>query len=162
MCKLANRCALEKRRRIHFSPIGRQPLWTPTIRPSRSVPPRLLAWAGADKELFPIDSRRIREFCDSGQRAEKGVYLNVDPKYLLDYAVEIVFRSDTRRLPNGTQLRIALNIAFSVGVSKYWRGFTHGKHRTEELTQPTPRPAPSSGPRKGRSPISSVNGRPPR
>lgn len=30
------------------------------------------------------------------------------------------------RLPNGTQLRIALNIEFSVGVSQYWRGFTRG------------------------------------
>jgi transposase-like protein len=30
-------------------------------------------------------------------RAEKGVYLNIEPKYLLDYAVETAFRSDTRR-----------------------------------------------------------------
>lgn len=95
-------------------------------------------------------------------RAEKGVYLNVEPKYLLDYAVEIAFRSDTRRLPNGTQLRIALNIAFSVGISHFWRGFTHGKHRTVELTHPLPQPVAASGPKKGRHPISSRNGRPPR
>ena len=95
-------------------------------------------------------------------RAEKGMYLNVEPKYLLDYAVETAFRSDTRKLPNGTQLRIALSAALSVGVSQYWRGFTHGKHRTDELLHPTPRPAPASGPKKGRHPISSANGRPPR
>jgi transposase-like protein len=95
-------------------------------------------------------------------RAEKGMYLNVEPKYLLDYAVEVAFRSDTRKLPNGTQLRIALSAALSVGVSQYWRGFTHGKHRTDELLHPTPRPAPASGPKKGRHPISSANGRPPR
>lgn len=95
-------------------------------------------------------------------RAEKGVYLNVEPKYLLDYAVEVAFRSDTRRLPNGTQLRIALNFASSVGVSQYWRGFTHGKHRGTELTHPLPQPAAPSGPKKGRHPISSRNGRPPR
>jgi transposase-like protein len=38
-------------------------------------------------------------------RAEKGVYLNVEPKYMLDYATEVSFRSDTRRLSNGQQLR---------------------------------------------------------
>jgi transposase-like protein len=95
-------------------------------------------------------------------RAEKGMYLNVEPKYLLDYAVETAFRSDTRKLTNGTQLRIALSAALSVGVSQYWRGFTHGKHRTDELLHPTPRPASASGPKKGRHPISSANGRPSR
>jgi hypothetical protein len=90
-------------------------------------------------------------------RAEKGQYLNIEPKYLLDYAVEVAFRTDTRRLPNGTQLKIALNMAMSVGPSKFWRGFTHGKHRKHEILHPEPRPAPSSGPEKGQHPISSVN-----
>jgi transposase-like protein len=95
-------------------------------------------------------------------RAEKGIYLNIEAKYLLDYAVETAFRSDTRRLANGDQLRIALNMALSVGVSKFWRGFTRGKHRTVEMLHPAPRAAPSSGPMKGRHPMSSANGRPPR
>lgn len=36
-------------------------------------------------------------------RAEKGIYLNIEPKYMLDYACETAFRSDTRRLgePSG-------------------------------------------------------------
>jgi hypothetical protein len=82
--------------------------------------------------------------------------------HMLDYAVETAFRSDTRRLANGDQLRIALNMALSVGVSKFWRGFTRGKHRTVEMLHPLPRVARSSGPMKGRHPISSANGRPPR
>jgi len=81
-------------------------------------------------------------------RAEKGVYLNVEPKYMLDYATEISFRSDTRRLSNGKQLRLMLNLAGSVGLSEFWRGFTHGHHRTVELTHPLPRPAAASGPAK--------------
>lgn len=28
-------------------------------------------------------------------------HLNIEPKYLLDYALETAFRPDTRRLPNG-------------------------------------------------------------
>jgi transposase-like protein len=81
-------------------------------------------------------------------RAEKGIYLNVEPKYMLDYATEIAFRSDTRRLSNGKQLRLILNVAGSVGLSEFWRGFTHGHHRTVELTHPLPGPAPASGPLK--------------
>ena len=117
------------------------------------------------KELVGPDgenNNQAEEFNFRYDRAEKGIYLNIEAKYLLDYAVEIAFRSDTRRLPNGTQLQIALNMALSVGPSQFWRGFTHGKHRTLEPLRPVPRQAPSSGPMKGRHPISSANGRPPR
>ena len=95
-------------------------------------------------------------------RAEKGIYLNIEPKYMLDYACETAFRSDTRRLDNGRQLKVAMGVAMAVGESLFWKGFTHGKHRKVELTHPEPLPAAASGPAKGRSPISSANGRPPR
>ena len=95
-------------------------------------------------------------------RAEKGTYLNIEPKYMHDYAVEIAFRSDTRRLPNGQQLERAMHYALSVGLSEYWIGFTHGNHRHEEWLLPRRQPAPSSGPAKGRNPFSNASGRPPR
>lgn len=79
-------------------------------------------------------------------RAEKGIYLNIEPKYILDYACETAFRSDTRWLPNGEQLRLALNLATNIGESTFWKGFTHGKHRAHELLHSGPCPAPSSGP----------------
>lgn len=82
-------------------------------------------------------------------RAEKGQYLNIEAKYALDYAVETAFRSDTRRLPNGRQLKLALNVALNVGESRYWRGFTHGVHRKVELLHSGPRVVRSSGPAKG-------------
>lgn len=95
-------------------------------------------------------------------RAEKGVYLNVEPKYLCDYATETAFREDhRRRAPGATSVR-ALHCALNIGVSRYWRGFTHGKHRDFELLHPANRPAMPSGPPKGRSPVSAANGRPPR
>lgn len=92
-------------------------------------------------------------------RAERGIYLNIEPKYLLDYAVETGFRSDTRRIPNGEQLKLALNVAMNVGPSEFWRGFTHGRHRTVELIHPAPQPAASSGPPKG---FKALTQRPPR
>jgi hypothetical protein len=95
-------------------------------------------------------------------RAEKGIYLNIEPKYMLDYAAEIAFRSDTRRLPNGQQLRLAMNVALNVGESRFWRGFTRGRHRTVELVHPLPLPSKASGPPKGRHPVAAVNGRVPR
>ncbi len=95
-------------------------------------------------------------------RAEQGVYLNIEAKYMLDYAAEAAFRSDTRRLPNGEQLRLALAILLNVGPSLFWRGFTRGHHRSVELLHLGPEPAPPSGPAKGRNPFANATGRPPR
>jgi hypothetical protein len=83
-------------------------------------------------------------------RAEQGMYLNIEPKYLHDYAVEVAFRSDTRRLSNREQLKLLLHVALSVGISRDWRGFTHGRHRNVERLHRNPTAAPSSGPAKGR------------
>lgn len=95
-------------------------------------------------------------------RAERGIYLNIEPKYLLDYAAETAFRSDTRRLPNGKQLQLSLATAMSVGPSKFWTGFTHGRHRKVELLHPKPMPAAASGPPKGRNPHGPMRGMLPR
>ena len=84
-------------------------------------------------------------------RAEGGTYLNIEAKYLYDYAVEVAFRADTRRLPNREQLKLLLNIALNVGMSRDWRGFTHGQHRKIEKLHRNPTAAPSSGPQKGRT-----------
>lgn len=89
-------------------------------------------------------------------------YLNTEPKYMLDYAVETAFRADTRRLPNGQQLKLALNVALSVGESWFWKGFTRGHHRKSGLIYPAAQPAKPSGPKKGRHPIPAMNSRPPR
>lgn len=83
-------------------------------------------------------------------RAESGSYLNIEAKYLYDYAVEVAFRADTRRLSNREQLKLLLNIALNVGLSQDWRGFTHGQHREFEKLHRNPTAAPTSGPPKGR------------
>ena len=96
-------------------------------------------------------------------RSEKGVYLNIEPKYLTDYAVETAFREDHRRLAPGAFADRALSFVLRVGPSQYWRDFSHGAHRSYEILANGDRPdAKASGPAKGRSPIPAENGRPPR
>ncbi len=95
-------------------------------------------------------------------RSEKGVYLNIEPKYLTDYVAETAFREDHRRLAAGAQGDRALGFALSVGPSHYWRGFTHGQHREYELLATGRQSAKASGPAKGRSPVPAENGRWPR
>jgi len=95
-------------------------------------------------------------------RSEKGIYLNIEPKYLMDYVVETAFREDHRRLPPGRQADRALHFALNIGRSHYWTNFTHGKHRDYEILRPANKPAAPSGPKKGKSPVAAENGRPPR
>jgi len=91
------------------------------------------------------------------------MYLNIEPKHMLDYGTETAWRSDTRRLGNGGQLDNLLSVALRNGLSRFWRGYTHGKHRKVEfIAGEGAVPAPASGPKKGQKPNSQMNGRPPR
>ncbi len=107
-------------------------------------------------------SNQAESFNARQDRAEYGVYRNIEPKQLHDYACEMAFREDHRRMAPGAAADRALWYALSVGPSHYWRGYTHGKHRSYEILITGNQPAAASGPAKGRSPISMVNGRPPR
>lgn len=103
------------------------------------------------------------EFARRHKRAERGMYLNIEPKHMLDYGAESAWRSDTRRLGNGGQLQNLLAVALRNGRSRFWRGYTRGQHRTVEfIAGGGAVPAPSSGPKKGQKPSSQANGRPPR
>lgn len=82
------------------------------------------------------------------QTATPRGYLNIEPKYMLNYAVEAAFRADTRRLPNGQQLKLLLNVALNVRESLFWKGFSRGHHREVELIHPVPLPAKPSGPKR--------------
>ena len=77
------------------------------------------------------------------------MYLNIEPRYLHDYAVETAFREDQRRVAAGQAADRALHFALSVGHSHFWRGFTHGHHRKHEILATGNAPFPASGPAKG-------------
>lgn len=94
-------------------------------------------------------SNNAESFSARQDRSEKGVYLNIEPKYLHDYAVETAFREDHRRIAPGEAANRAMHFALNVGHSHYWRGFTHGHHRKYEILATGDQPSPSSGPKPG-------------
>jgi transposase-like protein len=87
------------------------------------------------------------------RRAVEGVYLKVSEKYLRDYAAEIAWREDTRRISSGTRLSGLFGVVLGVGLSQWWRGFTHGRHRKHEPLIEGDREAKRSGPKKGQHPL---------
>ncbi|KPF70058.1 hypothetical protein IP84_04245 [beta proteobacterium AAP99] len=87
------------------------------------------------------------------RRSVEQIYLNVSNKYLNDYACENAWRDDTRRTSNGDRLKHLMRLALSVGLSQFWRGYTHGKHRSHEMLIEGPKPAKPRGRRVGWEPM---------
>ena len=121
-----------------FSKLGKQFQLHMTVNHSESL-------IGPDGE----HNNNAESFSARQDRAEKGVYLNIEPKYLHDYAVETAFREDHRRKAPGAASDLAMYHALNVGHSHHWRGFTHGHHRKYEILATGTMPAAASGPAKG-------------
>lgn len=83
------------------------------------------------------------------RRAAEGIYLNPSNKYMLEYAAEQAWREDTRRVSTGKRLAHLFRHALFVGMSFWWRGYTHGKHREYEVLLEGNRPAKGRGRPKG-------------
>jgi transposase-like protein len=83
------------------------------------------------------------------RRAAEGIYLSPSNKYLTEYATEQAWREDTRKLSTGKKLRHLFRHALSVGMSLWFRGYTHGKHREYEVLLEGDRPAKGRGRPKG-------------
>jgi hypothetical protein len=83
------------------------------------------------------------------RRTAEGTYLAISNKYLKDYASEVAWRTDTRKLSTGDKLKHVLRQALTVGMSIWWRGYTHGHHRTDELLIEGAQPALGRGRQPG-------------
>ncbi len=57
------------------------------------------------------------------RRAELGQHHHISGKYLAAYAVEMAWREDGRRLPNGTLHQAATGAALAHPVSRVWAGY---------------------------------------
>lgn len=113
--------------------------------------------------LLGENNNQAESFNRGIKRTEKGIHLNIEAKYLLDYSAETAFKADhSTKTTNGERMHIAMNLALNVGESLFWKGFTHGRHRNYEPTFPEPQLYPSSGPPKGSNQASAANKRPPR
>jgi hypothetical protein len=57
------------------------------------------------------------------RRAEYGVHHRISGRYLYQYANEMAWREDNRRIPNGTQFRFMAGAALRHPVSQRWAGY---------------------------------------
>lgn len=99
-----------------------------------------------------ISNNLAESFNARHRRASEGIYLNVSTKYLKDYASEQAWREDVRRLSTGKKLAHLFMTALGVGISRWWRGYSHGAHRTTELLVEGEQPAKPRGKKKGWKP----------
>lgn len=86
------------------------------------------------------------------RRGAEGIYLSPSCKYIADYAAEMAWREDARRMSTGTRLKGLLSTVLQVGLSLWWRGYTHGRHRTYEFLVEGDQPAKGRGRPKGAKP----------
>lgn len=56
------------------------------------------------------------------RRSENGIHHHIAGPYLADYAKEMAWREDARRIPNGTQFKLVLQAAATHPKSKRWCG----------------------------------------
>lgn len=99
-----------------------------------------------------VDNNQAESFNWRARRAVEGIYLSISNKYLVDYASEQAWREDTRRMGPAEKLAHLFRVALSVGLSHWWRGYTHGHHRKDELLVEGPQPAPARGKKVGAVP----------
>src|SRR5438270_426044 len=57
------------------------------------------------------------------RRAEYGIHHRISGQYLYQYANEMAWREDNRRVPNGMQFRFVTGAALHHAKSKVWRGY---------------------------------------
>lgn len=100
-----------------------------------------------------VNNNQAESFNRRMRRCDEDIHLNVSNKYLPDYGAEIAWREDTRRLSTGNRFKHLLRTALGVGLSLWWRGYTHGKHRKEELLIEGPQPALGRGRQPGWKPM---------
>lgn len=96
-----------------------------------------------------VNNNQAESFNWRMKRLVRGIYLNPSVKYLQDYAAEAAWREDTRKLSVGNRLKHLLKATLGVGLSKWWRGYTQGHHREEELLLESARPVTTRGKEKG-------------
>lgn len=99
-----------------------------------------------------VNNNQAESFNWRMRRSVEGIYLSPSNKYLADYAAENAWREDTRRLSTSKRLRQVFNVALGVGLSQWWRNYTHGHNRDEELLVEGARKVKTRGKPKGWKP----------
>jgi transposase-like protein len=102
--------------------------------------------AGTSNNLAESFNARAR-------RMNEGIYLSTSNKYGTSYGAEAAWRTDTRKLSTKERLQHLFRCALSVGLSRWFRGYTHGHHRKSELLIEGDEPALGRGRQEGWNPM---------
>lgn len=92
-----------------------------------------------------VSNNQAESFNARMRRTAEGTYLCISNKYVSSYVAEAAWRTDTRKLSTGDKLNHLFRCALAVGYSLWFRGYTHGKHREDELLIEGSQPAPGRG-----------------
>jgi transposase-like protein len=80
-----------------------------------------------------VSDNQAESFFSRFRRWEYGVTHGVRPKYLADYAGEMVWRENFRRLSLKERLEMLISKSLQCGSSHWWRGYCQGKFRQREI-----------------------------
>ena len=70
-----------------------------------------------------VCTNQAKSYFSRLRRAELGQHHHISGKYLLAYAVEMAWREDSRRMPNGALHQAATGAALAYPVSRKWAGY---------------------------------------
>ena len=68
-------------------------------------------------------TNQAESFFSRLRRAEIGTHHQISGQYLDQYANEMAWREDNRRVPNGTQYLLVVTAALMHPVSRQWKGY---------------------------------------
>jgi len=77
-------------------------------------------WAYSDEGAC---TNQAESFFSRIRRAEIGIHHRIAGAYLANYAAEMAWREDNRRVSNGEQYLMAVNAALAHPVSRQWKGY---------------------------------------
>jgi hypothetical protein len=94
-----------------------------------------------------VNNNQAESYFARMRRLVIGQVHRVTPKYMHDYAIEVAWREDNRRVGPSAQVKALLGLA-TKNPSVWWRGYWQRKHRVNELlfVPPVRRPPPTQAP----------------
>lgn len=80
-----------------------------------------------------VNENQAESYFSRMRRSCIGIYHRITPRYMLDYATEIAWREDVRRLDVRQQMANIVGRVFSIGPLSDWTNYCRGNHRKMEL-----------------------------
>jgi transposase-like protein len=80
-----------------------------------------------------VNNNQAESYFIRARRLVVGQIHRISPKYMMDYANEVAWREDVRRMSTAAQLRNLVHKVFDSGPSKWWLRYWQGNKREGEI-----------------------------